>query len=333
MAWARISDDFIDHPKVAGLTVDLEGMAALGLWTSALIWARADRRRGGTVPTGIAIRLSAGAGIKLASRLVAARLWDEVDGGYHFHDYEDVYTPGDLSEKRSAAGRSGGKASGRTRAATAAAKPVEPESKQVASSKSGTKRTASGPSSASLFDDDDPLTGGSAPLNSGSKDEATCFKVASVTEAKPREASRTRAGATTHYPEASNEASPSSPSAEAGDEKAETPGQRVNRITRTYTDVVKLSNFLPVQQIVKQAIGTGDYTEEQILDGLAELARKRDVVTKTTLRFAIEGLPERMSSDRHINGGGYRAQKVNHDEPGQHKASWDRRRANAQQQQ
>lgn len=34
-----------------------------------------------------------------------------------------------------------------------------------------------------------------------------------------------------------------------------------------------------------------------------------------------------------FNGSGYRAQKVNHDEPGQHTASWDRRRANAQQQQ
>lgn len=159
MAWARISDDFHDHPKVAELTVDLEGLAALGLWTLALTWVRADRRRNGEIPTGIALRLAASNGKQLASRLVEANLWDEIPGGYRFHDFDQVYSPGDLSAKRAEAGRRGGIASGKSR--------------------------------------------------SGSNPEANSKQLASEHEAKGLEASHARAGATTHYPEGSNE--PSNP--------------------------------------------------------------------------------------------------------------------------
>lgn len=221
MAWARISDDFLDHQKVAELTVDIEGMAAMGLWTLALCWVRADRRRRGVVPTGIAMRLSAGHGKQLASRLVHVGLWDEVEGGFYFHDYDDVYTPGDLSEKRAEAGRSGGKASGQVRAVKAASKQPEPpptqEPKQLASGESATKRTAGGANAPSLFDDDDPLTAGSTPSTDRSNDEAKAKQLASDDEAKRREASRARAGATTHSPEASNEASPFPPQKPRGD--------------------------------------------------------------------------------------------------------------------
>lgn len=289
MAWARITDDFLDHPKVAELAVDLEGMAAVGLWTLALCWVRADRRRQGVVPLGIALRLSAGNGKQLASRLVHAGLWDEVDGGYRFHDYEDVYTPADLSEKRAEAGRSGGKASGRARAQKAASRQVKPSAdngaKQVASSKTRTSRTPESPNATSLFDDDDPLTAGSSTPTKRSNDEANPKQPASKTVRSNDEASHARAGATTHYPEASNEASSSAPAAQPG----ETEGQRVNRVTRVYTDQVKLTNFLAVQQIVKDALRCGDYTEAQVIAGLKRLADSRSTVTKNTLRHAIEG--------------------------------------------
>ncbi|MFJ1539333.1 hypothetical protein ACIODS_12390 [Micromonospora chalcea] len=328
MAWARISDDFLDHPKVAELTVDADGLAALGLWTSALCWVRADRRRAGRVPTGIAVRYSAGRGTSLAERLVAVGLWEQTEGGYLFHDFEDVYTPSDLSEKRAQAGRAGGKASGRTRAAQASTKPAE-RAKQVASSKNPAKRTESQPQSESLFDDDDPLTEGSSTESAGSKPEAKPKQLASSGEAKQAEASHARAGATTHYPEASNEASSSAPPASTPD--GETLDQRVNRLTRTYTDAVKFSNFPAIRSIVKKAIGSGDYTDEQITGGLAALADERDTVTTNTLRFAIEGLPKRMTQP-HINRP-YQAQKVNHEQPGAHAASWERRRAAHAQQQ
>ncbi|MFD6565353.1 hypothetical protein [Micromonospora profundi] len=329
MAWARISDDFLDHPKVAALTVDVEGLAALGLWTSALCWVRADRRRGNSVPTGIALRYSAGAGMTLVQRLVTVGLWDETENGYRFHDFEDVYTPGDLSEKRAQAGRAGGKASGRTRASQAAAKATpEPEtSKQVASSKSRANRAQVGSGEASLFDDDDPLTIDASASTRRSNVEAKPKQLASSSEAKSAEASHARAGATTHYPEASKEASSSAPPA-SGDETVD---QRINRLTRSYTDVVKLSNFLAIRGIVKKAINSGDYTEGQITGGLAALAAERDTVTVNTLRFAIEGLPKRMT-DRHMNAT-YQPQRVNRDEPGSHTAAWERRRAAHAQQQ
>lgn len=184
MAWARISDDFHDHPKVAELTVDLEGLAAMGLWTLALSWVRADRRRAGVVPTGIAVRLSAGNGKQLASRLVEAELWDEVPGGWRFHDFDHIYTPEDLAQKRAEAGRKGGRASGQTRRAKA----------------------------------------------QGTKPEANPKQSASVSEAKQAEASHARPGATTHYPEASYEASsPLSPPEGAN-------GNRRKRATRIPDD-------------------------------------------------------------------------------------------------
>jgi hypothetical protein len=110
------------------------------------------------------MRLSAGNGKQLASRLVDASLWDETPGGWRFHDFDHIYTPEDLATKRAEAGRKGGLASGRTR-----------------------------------------QTGGQ-----GTKNEASTKQLASSDEAKQAEASHTRAGATTHYPDASKEASSAS---------------------------------------------------------------------------------------------------------------------------
>jgi len=71
----------------------------------------------------------------------------------------------------------------------------------------------------------------------------------------------------------------------------ETEGQRVNRIARIYTDRVKLTKFIAVGQVVKAALRTGEYTEDQISAGLLQLAADRRSVTKDSLRYAIEGGP------------------------------------------
>jgi hypothetical protein len=139
MAWARISDDFHDHPKVAELASDAEGLAAMGLWVLTLAWVRADWRRAGIVPIGIAMRLAAGQGKQLASRLVQVRLWDEVPGGWQFHDFKDVYTPEDVSKKRAEAGRRGGVQSGLSRRSKQSASQTKqnrskPEAKPVEAS-------------------------------------------------------------------------------------------------------------------------------------------------------------------------------------------------------
>lgn len=249
MAWARISDDFHDHSKVAELTVDLEGLASLGLWTLALSWVRADRRRAGIVPTGIAMRFSAGHGKQLASRLVQASLWDEIPGGWRFHDFEDIYTPEDLAQKRAEAGRMGGRRSGQVRRERA----------------------------------------------SGSKNEATSKQSASENEAKSPEASHARAGATTHYPDASYEASPPlSPPEGDGGEPPKKPRQRGWRIEN---DDFKVTDEM-VAWARKEVPGVDGRREtEKFLDhwrsASGATASKRDWVAawRNWMRKAAERLP------------------------------------------
>lgn len=203
MAWGRISDDFHDNDKVTNLTVDIEGLAAIGLWTLALSWVRADHRRRGVVPPGIVARLGAGHGKQLASLLLQVGLWEDVEGGSHFHDFDDIYHPEGLSEKRSAAGRSGGVASGRARRGES-----DESAKQVASSKT----PANG---ADCQAESDPIEPGNSdesdrhPEQSDMADrsttEATTKQSASSAEANAKQNGlkpRTRARAsTTHYPE------------------------------------------------------------------------------------------------------------------------------------
>lgn len=91
-------------------------------------------------------------------------------------------------------------------------------------------------------------------------------------------------------------ASKSAPKA-AGEE---THGQRVNRIARLYTDKVKLVDFHGVRQAVDAAFKSGDYSEQQITAAIQALTEKRDPVTRTSLRIAIEGQPS--WADRNANG-------------------------------
>lgn len=92
--------------------------------------------------------------------------------------------------------------------------------------------------------------------------------------------------------------------ADAQTPPSETEGQRVNRLTRTYTDRVPLSPFLAVQGVVRMAArarnGAGGplYTDAQITDGLAVLVKENRAVSANALRIAIEGAP-RASPNSH----------------------------------
>lgn len=68
---------------------------------------------------------------------------------------------------------------------------------------------------------------------------------------------------------------------------AETEGQRVNRLTRIYTDRVPLSKFVAVAGVVRAAVRAG-HTDEQITAGLGLIADEKRAVTIDTLRIAIE---------------------------------------------
>lgn len=90
------------------------------------------------------------------------------------------------------------------------------------------------------------------------------------------------------------------------DEAPETEGQRINRLTRIYTDLVPLCAFLAAQGIVRKAVRSADgegrplYSDGQIADGLRLVAKEKRSLTAGTLRVAIEGIPGQRTS-----GGGH----------------------------
>lgn len=81
MPWFKVDDQLATHPKTVRA-----GNAAMGLWVRAGSWSAAHLTDG-FVPTSALPML--GATTKHAAQLVGARLWDEVDGGYQFHDWHE----------------------------------------------------------------------------------------------------------------------------------------------------------------------------------------------------------------------------------------------------
>jgi hypothetical protein len=91
MSWARLDDACTDHLKIRRA-----GTAGLALWTASIVWCSrhltdgfipADMLHDIWRPVGEAFDADAA-----CARLVAAGLWDEVEGGWQVHDYLD-YNP------------------------------------------------------------------------------------------------------------------------------------------------------------------------------------------------------------------------------------------------
>ncbi len=111
MTWFKVDDRLHSHPKAIAA-----GTPAMGLWVLCGSWSSAQLQDG-HVPLAIARMYGTPA---LARSLVKSGLWDEVEGGYQFHDWEDrnplkehVET---VREARRQTGQIGGKASGKARA-------------------------------------------------------------------------------------------------------------------------------------------------------------------------------------------------------------------------
>lgn len=109
MTWAKVDDQLAFHPKALAA-----GNEALGMWVRAMSYS-CQMLTGGFISRDVVIAFG---GVKVAKRLVAARLWHEVEGGYQFHDW-DEYQPSAEVEKvkrertrvaRSEAGRLGAEA-------------------------------------------------------------------------------------------------------------------------------------------------------------------------------------------------------------------------------
>lgn len=123
MSWVRLDDGLHDHPKF----VELDDLAAVGLWTLCLTWAARHprvvdgRQTSGVITTGVVRRLAGERGPELAGKLVANGLWTVLSSGWVAHDAEvyepagGVVTQADISRIRSSAGRKGAEARWRGR--------------------------------------------------------------------------------------------------------------------------------------------------------------------------------------------------------------------------
>lgn len=109
MSWAKLDDQFFDHPKAR--QVGKDGRA---LFVAGLCWSAGNLTDGLIRSTDLPL-LAAKAevpGLATARRLVDAGLWAEVRDGWVIHDYHDFNPSGDAERKkravRAAAGRLGG---------------------------------------------------------------------------------------------------------------------------------------------------------------------------------------------------------------------------------
>lgn len=86
MVWFKVDDKLHSNNKIRKVVAD--DPAALALWLLAGSWC-GDSTNDGFVPDHQLPWLMPARGDELAQKLVAARLWRRVRGGYQFHDWLD----------------------------------------------------------------------------------------------------------------------------------------------------------------------------------------------------------------------------------------------------
>lgn len=120
MAWAKLTDDFLSHPKVMAARAE-KGWSAIGVYVGALTWVNQQRTDGFVPKSWVQLHN----GIEEATVLVKVGLWheDAARDGWQIHDYAD-YQPlkAELeakTERKRSAGQAGGKQSASNRQANA----------------------------------------------------------------------------------------------------------------------------------------------------------------------------------------------------------------------
>lgn len=104
MGWFKVDDQLAFHAKIVAA-----GNAAMGLWIRAGSWSSAQLTDG-FIPVHMANAMANGMANE-CDALVTAGLWDEVDGGFQFHDWSH-FQPSAEEERekrrnRSLAGKKG----------------------------------------------------------------------------------------------------------------------------------------------------------------------------------------------------------------------------------
>lgn len=80
--------------------------------------------------------------------------------------------------------------------------------------------------------------------------------------------------------------------------QAKTVNQRANALASAYTDRQPMSKFPAIAGIVRKAINTGAYTDDDIAAALTRLADEGRSVTVETLRIELEGLTPQLAYGR-----------------------------------
>lgn len=132
MTYFRVCDDFSDHPKVEGLSLE-----AVGLWTLVGSWCGKFSNSGAFSWERVK---KLGGSKRLVNELVEHNLWEEDGENLRFHDFNGNGNPtkkqvDDFHEKRSAAGKKGGSRPSK--------RPSNPEANTQANSKQKAKQNAS----------------------------------------------------------------------------------------------------------------------------------------------------------------------------------------------
>lgn len=105
MGWFKVDDQLAFHAKIVAA-----GNSAMGLWIRAGSWSSAQLTDG-FIPAHMANAMANGMANPCdTDALVMAGLWDEVDGGFQFHDWSDFQPSADEErEKRKARSLAGKK--------------------------------------------------------------------------------------------------------------------------------------------------------------------------------------------------------------------------------
>lgn len=101
MTWFKVDDDLPLHEKMAALCEGPCRADAIALWTFGGCWSSRSLKEG-FVPTGVV--KSFGFHPEAPSELVRTGLWNEVEGGYRFHDWADYQPSAARVEERRRAG-------------------------------------------------------------------------------------------------------------------------------------------------------------------------------------------------------------------------------------
>lgn len=86
------------------------------------------------------------------------------------------------------------------------------------------------------------------------------------------------------------------PSLSPNGDREPTEGQRVNALTKTYTDLVPLSNFPAIAGVVRKAVRTEMWPDGEIAAALERMGRDGRAVTTDALRYELTGFPGRQTN-------------------------------------